>query len=304
MQSNSDTIPCPLCQQKAPFHFRTQDYNRRITNEEFKYYRCPTCKLVFLAPIPEDLGRYYPDGYYAIPGSVQRLDQIARRQRYQIDLVRKFVSSGPLLEIGPGFGVFARLAKEAGFAVETIEMDGRCCRYLREVVGVEAIQSDDPAKVLQRMEPQQVIALWHVIEHLPDPWLCMRRAAARLEPGGILVIAAPNPHALQFRIFRSRWAHLDAPRHVQLIPASLLVRELVPAGLEPVMITSNDRGGRGWNTFGWQRGLMNLSTRRSVQLAAWGAGWLMSRIASLVEARDLQGSTYTAVFRKTRVEDQ
>jgi protein-L-isoaspartate O-methyltransferase len=277
---------------------RTRDYNRRITSKVFDYYRCATCDLLFLSPVPDDLGKYYPDDYYAIPQSLRRLDQIAERQRYQIDLVQRFVSGGRLLEIGPGFGVFAHLARKSGFEVETIEMDERCCRYLREVVGVGAIQSDDPAGVLQRVEPQQVIALWHVIEHLPDPWLCLQRAAERLTPGGILVIAAPNPQATQFRLFRSRWAHVDAPRHVQLIPARLLVQWLSRCGLEPVLITTNDQGGRGWNTFGWQRSLMNMSCRRPVRFAAWGAGWLIGRLARIVESRDLRGSTYTAIFRK------
>jgi hypothetical protein len=283
---------------------RTRDYNRRISDDVFDYYRCEFCDLLFLAPLPGDLGRFYPDDYYAIPRSIRRLDQIAARQRYQIELVQEFVAGGRLLEIGPGFGIFAHLARKSGFAVETIEMDERCCHFLREVVGVGAIESDDPAEVLCHVEPQRVIALWHVIEHLPDPWLCLRRAAERLEPGGILVIAAPNPDAWQFRIFGARWPHLDAPRHVQLIPSELLARELSDAGLEPVMLTSNDPGGRGWNAFGWQRGLMNLTTKRPLRLAAWGIGWLVSRVTNVVESRGARGSTYTAVFRKPGIEDQ
>lgn len=253
---------------------------------------------MFLSTIPDNLGQYYPSGYYPIPSSTERLDRIAQRQRHRIEIVQRFVSGGRLLDIGPAQGHFVHLAKQAGFKISTIEMDERCCQYLREVVGVDAIQSDDPAAVLPRLAPQQVITLWHVIEHLPHPWLCLQRAADLLEPGGILLVGTPNPEALQFRILRSRWVHLDAPRHVQLIPAQLLADRLASQGLRPLLITSSDKGGQELNVNGWRRSLMNQFTRRPVQVAAWGVGSVIAPLASSAESRDLRGSAYTAVFRK------
>ena len=61
--------------------------------------------------------------------------------------------------------------------------------------------------------------MWHVIEHLRRPWEVIERAAANLQDGGVLAIATPNPRALQFKLLRRRWAHLDAPRHLFLIPS-------------------------------------------------------------------------------------
>jgi 2-polyprenyl-3-methyl-5-hydroxy-6-metoxy-1,4-benzoquinol methylase len=256
-----------------------------------------------LAPVPDNLYEYYPDEYYAIPLSVQRLDRIAHRQFHRIEFVRQFAPSGRLLDIGAGQGLFAHLAKQSGFEVQTIEMDERCCRYLREVVGVDAIQSDDPASILPQLEPQQVITLWHVVEHLPDPWGCLRRASDLLAPGGILLVAMPNPQALQFRIFGSHWVHLDAPRHLQLIPAQLLVRQVAEWGLQPVLITSNDRGAKGFSMNGWRTSLMNMSIHRPIRLAAAGVGTVIGRLARIAESRDLHGGEYTAIFRKVADED-
>lgn len=298
MRSNKSVMPCPVCHQDAPLHFRAKDLNWRISDDEFDYYRCPRCGLIFLRPVPSDLGRYYPEGYYTIPRTLGRLDRIAEGQRYQIEMVQRFVPSGKLLEIGPGFGIFAHLAKKSGFEVETIELDARCCRYLRDVVGVGAIESDDPAGVLAGMEPQQAIAMWHVVEHLPDPWACLRRAAEKLTPGGILLVAAPNPQALQFRLLRSRWPHVDAPRHVQLIPAGLIARELAGAGMVLVAITTSDLGGRRWNRFGWQRSLMYFSTRWSMHLAARGVGRVIAAGAGVIEGHGMRGSAYTMVLQK------
>ncbi len=292
------SVNCPFGHQQAELFLRAKDFNRRITEDTFSYYRCSACGLIFISPIPANLVSYYPLDYYSLPTSVEKLDQLAIGLRYQIEMIQRFVQRGRLLEIGPAFGAFARLAKLEGFDVEVIEMDHRCCRYLEQVVGVRTIESNDPSQALQELEPKDVIALWHVIEHLPDPMMILERAAAKLLPGGILVIATPNPDALQFRILQSRWVHLDAPRHLQLIPSELLIRYMANFGLESLMITSNDKRGRILNAYGWRRSLANCSRRRWVQLPLWAFGYLLSGPMSIFESRFLEGSAYTIVFRK------
>ena len=292
---------CPACQGPADDAYRTYDYNQRLSQEDFNYYLCQQCGLVFLDPVPENLGQYYPQTYYAIPNSLSDLAREATSKRYQIDLVRRFVKGGRLLDIGPGHGAFAFLANEAGFDVSTIEMDAICCQFLREEIGVSAIQSDNPAEVLPHLEPQNAITLWHVIEHLPDPWTTLARAVQQLAPGGILLIAAPNPQALQFRLFRSRWVHLDAPRHVRLLPVQLLVRRLVNEGLRPVLVTTGDPGGRALNRYGWRASMINLSEQRLPRAAGWRLGWPLGLLAAPLEQSGLRGSAYTAIFRKPEV---
>lgn len=293
-------VVCPVCSKPAIFKFQTSDFNRLISREKFIYYSCLDCGLVFLSPIPGNLADYYPNDYYTIPNSVQRLDQIARSQRYQIEMIQRFVQSGRLLEIGPAYGAFARLAKLSGFDVEVIEMDDRCCQYLEQVVGVRVIKNNEPGQVLRTVEPKNVIALWHVVEHLLNPWMVLEQAAARLLPGGILLIATPNPDALQFRILRSRWPHVDAPRHLQLIPVNLLIQQLAPLGLKPVMVTSNDKGGRSWNVFGWQKTLMNLSHQQHIQLFLKALGLILGKVLGVFESGELKGAAYTAIFQKVK----
>ncbi len=293
-------VVCPVCSKPAIFKFQTSDFNRLISREKFIYYSCLDCGLVFLSPIPGNLADYYPNDYYTIPNSVQRLDQIARSQRYQIEMIQRFVQSGRLLEIGPAYGAFARLAKLSGFDVEVIEMDDRCCQYLEQVVGVRVIKNNEPGQVLRTVEPKNVIALWHVVEHLLNPWMVLEQAAAKLLPGGILLIATPNPDALQFRILRSRWPHVDAPRHLQLIPVNLLIQQLAPLGLMPVMVTSNDKGGRSWNVFGWQKTLMNLSHQQHIQLFLKALGLILGKVLGVFESGELKGAAYTAIFQKVK----
>jgi len=76
------TAACPACGTDSPLRFVTTDRNRRISDAELRYYRCPSCALLFLAPIPEDLGRYYPPSYYEMPSTIEELVRMARVVEY------------------------------------------------------------------------------------------------------------------------------------------------------------------------------------------------------------------------------
>jgi hypothetical protein len=297
-------VGCPLCKVPADLLFRATDANRSVSRETFAYHRCALCGLVFIATVPPDLARYYGDGYHRPPPRRADLERVADRTRYQIDMVRRYVSGGRLLEIGPGVGCFAWLARQAGFEVEAIEQDAGCCAYLTGQLGVAAVRSDAPAEVLaERPRRYDAVVLWHVLEHLPDAWDVVHHGAGALREGGIVLVATPNPDAWQFQVMGARWPHVDAPRHVYLIPATVLSRQLEERGLQRVLLTTTDPGGLAWNRFGWGRAAVNLlpASARNGR-AARGLTELVGRSVSAITGRlergELRGSTYTAIFAR------
>ncbi len=294
------TVNCPVCKKETPLLFRTKDFNRKITPETFNYYRCPSCGLIFLSPIPNDLGKYYPNDYYSIPASISELAKIADGERYKVDIVRQFASVGRLLEIGPAYGNFVYLAKEAGFDTQAIEMNLNCCRFISETIGVKAIQSNDPSEALKGVENYNVITLWHVIEHLPDPWKTLEAISNKLEPKGILVVAAPNPEAFQFCVLGRFWPHVDAPRHLKLIPLSLLDREMLSLGFKNIWSSTNDKGTLGWNTFGWMYFFTNITNLRYIRTGLAILGRIMSIVMGPIERMNGRGSAYTVVYQKEK----
>ena len=291
---------CPRCKKTSNPYFRVGDTNRKITKECFDYYRCSSCRLIFLSPIPDDLGKYYPNDYYPIPSSKDEIARFAEYERYKIDIVKKFASGGKLLEIGPAYGSFIYLAKEAGFDAEAIEMDSNCCKFISESIGARVICSNDPYEALQKVANYDVITLWHVIEHLPDPWKTLEAIAKKLQPGGILLIAAPNPEAFQFRILGRFWPHVDAPRHLNLIPLSLLGEQMRSCGLKTVWSTTTDKGTLGWNIFGWEHFFAHISDLRYVKTGLVFIGKIVNIILGPIERRNTRGSAYTAVFQKEK----
>ena len=292
------TTSCPYCKAQSQPYFSSKDYNQHLTNETFQHYRCPECELIFISPIPEDLGAYYPDTYHLVPDSVDYLEKVSGHERYKIEIVRQFAKTGSLLEIGPSYGCFTYLAKKAGFRVDAIEMNSRCCEFLDNVVGVHAINSDDPVQALRQAGPYDIIALWHVIEHLPNAWATLEAICARVNLGGYVILAAPNPDALQFRVMGRYWPHVDAPRHVMLIPMELLADKMKRLGMKAELITTRDEGSLGWNTFGWEFFFGNLSSHRHIKRVLHHVGRLIARLLAPIERREGRGSAYTMVFKK------
>ena len=289
---------CPFCSAESLVYFSSKDYNRRITAESFEYRRCSKCQLIFIDSIPDNPDTYYPDNYHELPKSTKELDSSSRDEKFKVDIVNRFAVGKRLLEIGASFGGFSYLAKKAGYEVNAVEMNPKCCKFLKEVIEINAIQSDDPVEALEHEKPYDVIALWHVIEHLPDAWSVLDMAYGKLKPGGIMIIASPNPDAFQFKILGRFWPHLDAPRHVTLIPMKLLIRKFESLGMKLELLTTKDGESDSLNSFGWKYCFIRISQRKPLNIIYRWIGNTLDCMFKPFDSIEGKGSAYTIVFRK------
>jgi 2-polyprenyl-3-methyl-5-hydroxy-6-metoxy-1,4-benzoquinol methylase len=287
---------CHQCGSTAKLLFAARDLNRRITDEVFPYYRCSECGLVFLHPVPPELGRYYPSTYHEIPASMEELLRGSHKEAFKLEAVGPGVGRR-LLEIGPSHGRFTALAKRAGFDVQVIEMDRECCQFIEKVIGIPAHLAQDAVAALDGMGRFNVIAMWHSLEHLRNPWEVIDALPGHMEKGGRLVIATPNPSSLQFRIFGSRWVHLDAPRHVNLIPHTILEARLAAARMRRVHFSTEDQGARECNLLGWIASF-KTSIPRWHRHPLTSIAWRLSVPLSRLIERGAYGSAYTISFIK------
>lgn len=299
MSSQNATSACPLCGAAGSYRaFVATDRNRAVTADRFDYHRCIACATLFQPEPPEDLDRFYPADYFSPPPPAS-IDRLALAEDPKLELLRPVARPpGRLVEIGPGEGLFARLARREGYAVTAIERDASACGHLVSVVGVDAVHSARPEDVLPDLPPSRVIALWHVLEHLPRPGRLLDAAAANLAPGGVLVVATPNPQALSFRLQGARWAHVDAPRHLSLVPVDALLEHVARRGLEPARLVFDDPGGRHWNRFAWESALRRRPSRGSARAPVALAAAVLARALRPIEGRGRRGAAYTALLRK------
>src|SRR4051794_4302579 len=97
---------CRSCGALAPRAFWARDRNRNLSNARFSYHRCRACRLLFIDEVPANLSEYYPGEYYPLPGSLNDLLRQAEPERFKLELLRRCLPSGRILEIGPAQGCF------------------------------------------------------------------------------------------------------------------------------------------------------------------------------------------------------
>lgn len=288
---------CLLCGTAVVPFLSTRDYNQRVTDSVFRVGRCPRCDTLVLRDVPVDLGKYYPRTYYATGP-----DPVTHPEQFKLDLVQRWAATprASILEIGPGGGGFVRLAVGAGHPVTVIDVDEPTVTRLRQRYGIPGAAGDDTVALLRSVGSFDVIALWQSLEHLPRPRELLAEVPAHLTEGGILVVATPNPAALQLRALRARWTHIDAPRHLFLVPSRTLSEVVGETGLVVSTVTYGDAGSLGWNLFGWQMSLRNLTTHRLARRVLVKVGHLIDLVARLVERRRTWGTSYTLVAQRPR----
>jgi len=281
---------CACCGGQLSQAFATPDLNRRVSERVFHYGHCRDCGSYQLLDPPEDLGAYYSTAYY----SDLREGGETELAHHQLDLVPAALS-GRIIEIGPADGAMLRLARARGFAERAaVERDPGCCARLR-ADGVETVETEDPVTGLAELAPADAVVMLHLIEHVPDPMRLLDAAASKVKPGGMLVVSTPNPHAFSFSVCRARWTHIDAPRHLFLLPARVITDRLGRSGLGLASLTTRDPIGLLLDTLPW--GPWSHGIIRNPR-AAYYLRAAIRNTALLVERLPLRGSTYTAVYAR------
>jgi len=111
---------------------------------------------------------------------------------YVIELVG---NNKAILELGPGPGSILRpLVEQHGCVASSVEIDPECAEQLRAIclrVVCADLEADDWVDALAD-EKYDVVVMADVLEHLRDPWQCLRRLKPLLRPEGRIIISMPN----------------------------------------------------------------------------------------------------------------
>ncbi len=247
MVSLSSPPRCPACGRQAWSMAieRTGDRLYGVPGE-FSVWRCESCGLLRVWPVPEDVTRFYPPDYYSyspspaprrgLAHSLQtraRLTQLRLAWRAHSAGLRvpRAVTSFPLLrsqafreltryapastksvlDVGCGAGDFLVDARRLGLKVRGAEISDSAAAPARER-GLDCAGSF--AALAESGGHYDVIRLSDVLEHLADPIHALTVVARCLTPAGVMIIRVPNADGAIARICGPEWYQLDAPRHL------------------------------------------------------------------------------------------
>jgi SAM-dependent methyltransferase len=207
---------------------------------------CPHCGARTTWPEPTDAelesayGTWYrpESGRFGGPG-----DRLLRRLRGRLARrLDKIAPEGEVLDVGAGDGALLDALAAVG----------------RPAIGLERRSRRPDVREAQLSDVHgrfAAVVLWHSLEHLREAGRQLEGAANLLLPGGVIVIAMPNPGSIQAEAFEGRWFALDLPRHLVHVPSDALLARLRSLGLRPTRV-SYVRGGQ--VVFGWLHGLVGM----------------------------------------------
>lgn len=213
-------LKCPLCSGDRPEQW--------IQKNGFHLFQCPDCRTGFRFPLPseQELRDLYDASLFASPG--RRDYYIDDRLSAEINsakslaLVRRhWYGKGKLLDCGCGFGHFLAYARDhGGFEVAGCELSGFAVKQASQMYHLTLQEATIRKSRFQ--EHFDVITLWDVIEHLPDPLESLQYLVEHLSPGGLVFLSTGDRFSPAARFFGRRWSILNPSQHLfYFSPASI-----------------------------------------------------------------------------------
>jgi SAM-dependent methyltransferase len=190
-------------------------------------------------PGSHELPHFYPQNYWwsDSPSPLRKLESVYRRivLRDHVAFVGRLSpiagDSRPprLLDVGCGSATLLTLLRKRGFDVLGFDPSVEAATTAK-ASGIDVITGVQLQDGNFADASFNVVSLFHVLEHVPNPRELLVEVRRILCGGGRLVVQVPNIDSWQFRLCGFRWRGLDVPRHVINYSNNAVRRLLLDSG--------------------------------------------------------------------------
>lgn len=195
---------CPCC----GLTIASVNYRYRYADGEAFVYRCDRCGFEFLRPLvltefTERRMESVEDAEMFHSSFLKSLHECFII-RPEIQKVRSLLgkSDFSMLDVGCVTGRISRIWADSGARVTGLEPSEARAAIAKEH-GLRVLPSY--VEELDTDERYDLIAIRHGVEHLEDPATILRNLAARLNPGGLLLVVVPNINCIGRKVFDTDW---------------------------------------------------------------------------------------------------
>jgi 2-polyprenyl-3-methyl-5-hydroxy-6-metoxy-1,4-benzoquinol methylase len=221
----------------------------------FHIVRCRQCGLVYVNPRYQErlLQEIYTKAYYDHDGINSGLEffgydnyledqeNITITFAKRLRTIERFADKGRLLDIGCAAGFFLDLARSEGWEAIGSEVSEFSVHYARETLGLD-VRLGELRDLQFEAQSFDVVTMWDVIEHLPDPMSELREVRRVLSDGGMLSIITPDVGSLVARLLGNRWEEFRRVReHVYFFSRRTVAEMLRKAGFKVLGIEHADK---------------------------------------------------------------
>lgn len=148
--------------------------------------------------------------------SFAKFSQYWWSNRFFAMLARRYGKRGSrLLEIGSGLGHLVGQLEDS-FKTFGIDLNHWAVARSKSEARRTYLQTASAQDLPYADASLGVVIIKHVVEHLPDPRRALREISRVLEPGGVLILATPNPDSLLKLWKGKQWIGYLDPTHISL----------------------------------------------------------------------------------------
>ena len=205
-----------------------------IEEEGYQCRKCPSCDLIYISNRPslEEIEKLYNKDWANRSADASISGFFGRRlhARHHLRIVKKFINSGSLLEIGPGEGSFLYEARKEGFEVGGIELNHMQADFIRNRLDISCEESPLEASSL---DGKKFDIIYHrdVISHFYDPIAEFRKMNERLKDNGFLIFETGNLGNVEEKYFKL-FTSFQLPDHLFFFSEKNLKELLRRTGFE------------------------------------------------------------------------
>lgn len=157
-----------------------------------------------------------------------------------------FPYPGSLLDVGCGNGSFLTRATAMGWQVMGCEPDPKAVAACNQL-NLKVIEGDAFHPQLEDKK-FDVITLSHVLEHVDEQAVLLKRLFDLLRPGGRIWMALPNPNSMGLSVYGKSWHALHPPFHLCIPSQKIVGTLLTKSGFSNVKFLRRGAHVRGvWN---------------------------------------------------------
>ena len=201
-----------------------------------RYVRCRNCHLIYMNPLENvsKTNQYYREAKNTHASTVR--DSYLRTAQSQLRLIQRLAGGTNLLDIGCAQGFFLFNASKAGYTAEGVEVSQDAAAYARREFGLNV--EVKPFEEVRFGEAYfDVVTLWQVLEHVPQPLMMLKEVRRILKPGGLVVASTPNIGGIPAKLLGKKW--WDIKRlHINQFATGTLANLLRNAGFRNISSVS------------------------------------------------------------------